>query len=225
MTSAAKRPITKHSAPQPLKGAKMSAHSRAILAMPLPLRIALFFLLWFETARCFGLSVDGAFVVSLLLAYGTRLVACFSIEIAGFEEELSSLLIAWGIIWVAIYLWLAPRLVRDLPLSFVICAVIALVLAGQRAFHVCLHNPDLLSKAWLRERSEGVLGAVFAALGAAFLTEQLWGSFLPLFGYAALVCLPVAFGWRRGARGASRPYEARFGERQTYQDAGVSEDQ
>lgn len=193
--------------------------------MPLSVRTGLFLLLWFETARCFSLGADGAFLLSLFLTHATRFVAAFSIEVAGFEEEFTSLFIAWGLIWLAIYFWLAPRQLRDLPLSYIGCAVVGLGLLGRRAFLEFMRRPQLFGKPWLREHSEAVVGALLAALGCTVIAEHRWGSVLPLVGYATLLFIPFAFGWRLGARKDPRAYEARFGRREDFEGAGVSEDQ
>lgn len=193
--------------------------------MPTPIKIVLFVALWFELTRYFALDADVSFFWAVCITQGVTIASALNFEFAGLEGELSALFVAWGIIWVALFLWLAPPLIKSFPFCFIVCAVVAIVYLGMLAFPEFLKRPELFQKHWLRERSEAVVGCAMGLLGACMISERLWGSLLPLVGYAALFVLPFAFGWRAAARMLTTPHEARFGQRQSFQDAGVSEDQ
>lgn len=195
------------------------------MALPLPVKLLLFVLLWFEMGRCFALGADAAFLASICVACGTVIVSALGFELAGLEEDLTNPFVAWGIIWLLLFSWLAPEPLKQLPLSFIICAVVALVYLGARAFPEFIKRPELFQKHWLRERSEAVVGCLMGGLATCMVAERRWGSVLPLVGYVALFALPFAFGWRIAARVLTTPYEARFGQRQRFRDANVSEDQ
>jgi hypothetical protein len=193
------------------------------MTLPLPYKCMLFFGLWHQLAAEFRMSADGAFVVALVIFFGTWIVRRFTLELAGMPEELTAALIVRGVLWLMIFAWLQPPLVRDLPWSFILVGLFALVLVGFR----CREYFDLYGygsvRAFLFDHSETTVEVALAGLAVASLVHQHSGSVLPMIGYVALIGLPLSFGWTGGARIEPR-YDAEFGNEDTFRDAGVSED-
>ncbi len=193
------------------------------MSVPLPFKLMLFLGLWYETAGQFRLGVDTAFVATLFVFYGTWFVQRFAGEVAGLPEELTAALIVRGFLWIIVYCWLAPDILRAQPWSFIVCVLVMLVLAGMRCREQFDRTALPWGKAFLRQHSEAVAGGALAAVGTACLAQQRWGSMLPLVGYIALVGLPFSFGWMGGAPVQPR-FDASFAEEETVQDAGVSDE-
>lgn len=192
--------------------------------IPREIKIALFLGLWHEIAAHFQTGIDTALVMTLLVVYGHRLMRCASIELAGMSGAVTAAFLVWGAVWVALFFWLAPIVMRQWPLTVILGVVIALVLGGVRCRQQFEQSREKFGKAWFRDRSEEVVLTVFAALGAVFLSRRQWGSALPLFGYIGLLALPVAFGWMGAAPRPETKFDASFGDDKTFRDAGVSED-
>lgn len=192
--------------------------------LPREIRIALFLGLWHEMAAHFQTGIDAAFVMTLLVVYGHRLMRCASVELAGLSGPVTAAFLIWGALWVALFFWLAPSAIRQWPLTVILGATAALVLGGVRCRQQFEQDREKFGKAWFRERSEEVVVTMFAAFGAVFLSRRQWGSALPLLGYIALVALPLAFGWMGAAPRPETKFDASFGDDKTFRDAGMSDE-
>jgi hypothetical protein len=193
------------------------------MVVPLPFKVMLFMGLWQQVAVEFDLSADGAFAAALLVFFGTWIVRRFTLELAGLSEELTAALFVRGTVWLLLYFWLAPPLVRAQPCSFILCGLVAFVLAGMRCRVEFERHGYATGTAFLRDQSELTVGIAAAGIALAYLAHQRGGSVLPLVGYAALIGVPFSFGWLGGAP-AAPSFDARFGDENTFRDAGVSED-
>jgi hypothetical protein len=215
--------VTKHSYCRTSTPVFFFSGFEVAMPLPLPFKCMLFLGLWHEVAAQFRMGADSAFVVALLVFYGGWFVQRFTLEFAGMSAELTAALIVHGTLWLLLYCWLAPDMLRAQPWSFILVALVALVLAGLRL----REHFDLFGyaseKAYLRDHSEATVGLALGGLGAACLARHHWGSVLPLIGYVALVGLPLSFGWMGGAHVNPR-YDAQFGDENMFHDAGVSED-
>lgn len=192
--------------------------------LPREIRIALFLGLWHEMAAHFQAGIDAAFVMTVLVFYGHRLLRCATIELAGMSGPVTAAFLVWGALWIALFCWLAPNAMRQWPLTVTLGVVAALVLAGVRGRQQFEQGREKFGNDWLRNRSEEVVITMFAVLGAVFLSRRQWGSALPLLGYIALVALPFAFGWMGAAPRPEAKFDASFGDDKTFRDAGMSDD-
>lgn len=192
--------------------------------LPVPIRIAMFLGLWFESARYFEMGADGAFLLTGVVFFGTWWVQAYAVELAGLSAPLTAMLLARGAMWIVLFGWLAPDFLKSQPVTIIAAGAIAIVFAGARARGAFDARGYTFDKPFFQDRSGAVVGCVMAALALAFLVQQRLGSVLPLLGYAALLGLPFSFGWQVAGPQPQTKYDAYFGDEDMWHDVGASDE-
>src|SRR5262245_49541341 len=111
-------------------------------------------------AACFRCGADAAFVLTLAVVFGPAFIRRIGIEIAGMSGALTAAFLARGVLWLVIYSWLGPPVVRALPLSVIAAGLIGLGVAGAQCrgvYCVWIHTID---GQWFRDRSEKIVAGV-----------------------------------------------------------------
>lgn len=192
--------------------------------LPPHFKIALFLFLWHEMAGHLRIGVDGAFFATLAVFYGTRIIRAFGVECCGMSRDLTAAFFFRGALWAILFCGLVPDMARSLPITIILAALAGLMMIGVHGRRRLEKSKERVGKAYLYVRSEAVAVGVMIALAAAFISQALWGSVLPLVGYVCLVALPVSFGWMAAAPDRDGKFDASFGDEEMFHDAGVSDD-
>ncbi len=193
------------------------------MILPLHWKLAMFIGLWCELAVAGGQGANWAFFFTLVVFYGVPIVEGFGIELAGMTARHTAVFFVRGFLWLWVYGWAAPTAFQALAFTVLLAGLTGLTIAGAR-LREYFDTHGHLARAWLRARSESVAGALLVVMACAMLAERRWGSVLPLVGYAALIGLPLSFGWTLATHGPQTRFDARFGDDDTFRKAGMSEE-
>ena len=188
------------------------------------IKFGVFLVVWHEIANGFGCGANGAFAATLALFFGARVVRGLGIEIGSMSGPVSAAFVMHVAVWLVAYFCLAPGLIRDLPFSVTLCMWFAVALLGAQCRGAFFEWVQGIDAQWFRDRSEAVVGAAMATLTLCFLSQQYYGSILPLVGCVLLPGLPFSFGWLAMTAEARFRYDAQFGTQDTFTDVGASDE-
>ena len=188
------------------------------------LKLLLFIALWYEIAAEFRIDADSALIWTLAVIFGGRFALRYAAQAAGLLGPFTVGLLLQAVLWMALLWWFAPSLFHALPLVFDGVILVALALIGARCRFLFEEHRRKHGRLVLADHSGLVLAAVFGALFACMLSMRLFGSLLPLLGYALLPGLPLSFGWRMAPLAAPERFDAKTGDAGSFFDAGLSED-
>jgi hypothetical protein len=188
------------------------------------IKLVLFLCLWYEIAAELHLDGDRSFVLALVVVvlgwFGLRM----SGHLIGMLGPNMHRLIVLLVVWLILFWWFAPAVLKALPVVFILAGALAIAVAGARCRHQFELHRHKLDKAYLREHSVVLVALVFAALVPIFFSVHRWGSVWPIIGYTLLPGLPFSFGWQMAVRVGPQRSDAKFGDKDAFRDAGLSEE-
>jgi hypothetical protein len=187
-------------------------------------KLVLFLCLWYEVAAELRLDGDRALLVTLAIIGLGWFLLRMSGSLIGMLGPTMHRLLVGTVIWLLLFWWFAPNALKALPVAVLLAMALGVAALGARCRHWFELNHHRIDKAYLRNHSEVVLLTVFGTLGLIAFSLEYWGSLWPLIGCVMLPGLPFGFGWQLASQLAHKRADAKFGDKASFRDAGISEE-
>lgn len=184
-----------------------------------------FLFLWHEIAIYFRMDANTACAMTGVVFAWHYVIHAWAGELLGQSRYVTATFFEHGLSWIALFCWLTPPVVADIPISLDLVGWAVLALIGAQARLFFDHHGLALDKRFFRDRQREVMLALIAFCGAAFLSRRHMGSVLPFFGYLLLIALPLRFGWLVAlAPAVQTQFNAAFGSQAMFEDENLSEE-
>jgi hypothetical protein len=187
-------------------------------------KLGLFFCIWLEIAAELHIDGDTALVIGIALWFAARFAVQIAAHALGLLGPTVFGLVVQGLVWIALFWWWAPAVLRALPWGFVLGGVGLIALAGAASRRGCERARTCHGENIWRAHSVAVVAVLLSAVALGMGASLRWYSLWPLAGYGLLLVLPFGVGWRMVPLLHDARVDARMGTAEGFRSAGYSEE-